>query len=302
MIKILVVDDNEMDRVLVTHLLSDLYEFVYASDGVQGLELCESEEPDLVVTDLVMPNMDGMQLLRQLQSRFPDIPVIMMTSEGSEATASEAIDCGAASYVPKRQLSDKLSQTVNQVVDLMRADRDYLRLLERLTYSRYAFKLENDLSLIEPLVEFVQQIAFAEGICTQGNRHRLGVALDEALFNAIYHGNLQLPIEHMQSVRNSARQDTPNRLVQDRCKDATYGGRRVLVYITCTVEQIKVVIEDEGKGFDHSHFARENRAHVNSDQHRGILLIASIMDEVIYNEEGNCVTLIKKRESSQEEV
>jgi CheY-like chemotaxis protein len=300
MIKILVVDDNEMDRVLVTHLLSDLYEYVYASDGAQGLEVCEAEQPDLVVTDLIMPNMDGMQMLSELQVRHPEVPVIIMTSEGSEITAAEAIDRGAASYVPKRYLSERLSQTVNQIVELMRADRDYIRLLQRLTHSRYVFELENDFSLIEPLVEFVQQIAFAEGICNQGSRHRLGVALDEALFNAMYHGNLQLPLEHIQLVRNAVRQDGSNSIVEERCKDPTYSERAVLVYVTCDVKQIKIVIEDQGNGFDHARFTKVNRQYVDSNHHRGILLMESIMDEVTYNEAGNRVTLVKSGQTTGE--
>ena len=238
MTKTLVVDDNEIDRVLVTHLLSDLYEFVYASDGAQGLAVCESEKPDVVVTDLIMPNMDGMQMLSEMQVRYPEIPVIMMTSEGSESTASEAMDRGAASYVPKLHLSDRLCQTVNQVVDLMRADRNYVRLLHRLTYSRYVYELENDFTLIEPLVEFVQQIAFAEGICDEGSRNRLGVALDEALFNAMYHGNLELPRERIQTVRNLVHQDVPNPIVDERLKDPAYGERKVLVFITCTSKEL----------------------------------------------------------------
>jgi len=300
MTKILVVDDNEMDRVLVTHLLSDLYEFVYASDGAQGLAVCESECPDVVVTDLIMPNMDGMQMLSELHARHPEIPVIMMTSEGSESTAAEAMDRGAASYVAKRHLSDRLCQTVNQVVDLMRADRDYVRLLHRLTYSRYVYELENDFSLIEPLVEFVQQIAFAEGICHEGSRNRLGVALGEALFNAMYHGNLELPREQIHMVRNWVHQeDVPNPIVEERLKDPAYGERKVLVFITCTVEKLQVVIEDQGNGFDHQCFSKECRSKINSSLHRGILLIASIMDEVIYNDAGNRVTLTKTRETSR---
>ena len=109
MTKILIVDDNEMDRVLATHLLSEHYEIVHASDGEEGLAVCEAEMPDVVVTDYIMPKLDGMQLLDALQSRHPDIPVILITSEGSEMTASEALDRGASSYVPKNQVPERLS-------------------------------------------------------------------------------------------------------------------------------------------------------------------------------------------------
>ena len=70
-IKILIVDDNEMDRVLASHLLSDLFDFVYATDGVEGLTMCDSVMPDLVITDMLMPNMGGMEMLTELQKRYP---------------------------------------------------------------------------------------------------------------------------------------------------------------------------------------------------------------------------------------
>jgi len=57
------------------------------------------------------------------------------------------------------------------------------------------------------------------------------------------------------------------------------------------------VIEDQGNGFDHKCFSKEFRSKIDSNQHRGISLIASIMDEVIYNDEGNRVTLTKSRET-----
>ncbi len=295
MTKILIVDDNEMDRVLAAHLLSNHYEVIHASDGEEGLALCESECPDVVVTDLVMPRLDGMQLLDELQVRHPDIPVIMITSEGSEATAAEALDRGASSYVPKMHVPERLSETVDQVVDLMRADRDYARLLQRMTYCRYTFVLENDFTLIEPLVEFLQQIAFSEGFCNEGSRSRLGIALHEALFNAMYHGNLELPEEANQLVRNLVREGRPIPIVNERREDANFENRRVLVDIKTTMDDMKIVIQDEGDGFDHSRFGGSNGSSRDSDSHRGIVLIKSIMDQVAYNDEGNKLTLVKRR-------
>ncbi len=147
---------------------------------------------------------------------------------------------GAASYVPKRTLSERLSQAVNQVVDVMRADRNYIRLLERMAYSRYAFKLENDFSLIAPLVEFIQQIAFSEGLCSPSSRQRLGVAIDEALFNAMYHGNLELPKEHIQQVRVALQQETTCPIVDQRCNHPAFGARRVDVHVFALVSNSKL--------------------------------------------------------------
>ena len=150
----------------------------------------------------------------------------MMTADGSESTAAEAIRRGAISYVPKRQLPERLKETVEQVLELTQANRDYARLLERLEYSHYRYEFENDFSIIEPLVEFVQQIAFVRGACGEGTRHQIGIALDEALFNAIYHGNLELPPESSQQVRSHLRNGDAVALVDKRLRDQKYSGRQ----------------------------------------------------------------------------
>ena len=248
-IKVLIVDDSEMDRLLASHLLSDLYEFVFAGNGREALEVCDAEDPDLVVTDIVMPEMDGMEMLCAMQERYPEIPVIVMTSEGSEDIASQALELGAASYVPKSMLSERLKETVDQIVDMMRADRDYARLLDRMTFCNYRYELENDFTLIEHLVEFIQQIGFTHGICSEGNRHRLGIAIEEALFNAMYHGNLELPSDMMGEVRTRYRENLPIPSVEEKLADPKYAERTVTVDVSASASELRIVIEDQGNGF-----------------------------------------------------
>lgn len=295
MIKILIVDDDPLYRVLVTHLLSEHYEVVHAEDGQEGLSVCESARPDVVVTDLMMPHMDGMELLSVLQMRYPEIPVIMMTAEGTETTATEAMQRGAASYVPKPQVPERLKETVDQIVDLARADRDYARLTQRIRYCRYIYQLESDFTLIAPLVEFVQQVAIVQGICSQGSRHRIGVALEEALLNAMYHGNLQLPAAWHQELRSLLRDGKPLPMVEERCRDPLYADRRVLVDVTANEQEIRLVIQDQGQGFCHQRLRRDQRSPEVSSEHRGILLIESIMDDVSFNDVGNQITMVKTR-------
>ena len=298
MIKILIVEDNEMDRVLVTHLLSDHYEFVYATDGDEGLTKCDSESPDIVVSDIVMPTMNGLEMLSVLQARHPQIPVIMMTAKGDEATATEAMELGAASYVPKTDLPDLLRETVDQVVDMMRVDRDYARLLEHMSSCRYRFELENDLSLIEPLVEFVQQITFAQGICHEGDRHRIGVALEQAFFNAIYHGNLELPAAKVQEIRQLYRDGQVIELVNQRLQDPSFASRTVVVDIKATDDELRISIRDEGDGSHYAPFLDARQPELDPDRHRDLVLMKTIMDEISFNQNGSQITMVKSRERS----
>ena len=114
MAKILVVDDSLTDRALAGGLLKKSFECAIseAPDGEAALSQIEQDPPDLVLTDLEMPGLNGLQLVAAIKEDHPLIPVILMTAKGSEETAAQALQLGAASYVPKRRLADDLASTV----------------------------------------------------------------------------------------------------------------------------------------------------------------------------------------------
>ncbi len=138
MATVLVVDDSAVDRRLVGGLLGKKFpdSIEYAADGVEALARMKTVAPDVVVTDLTMPAMDGLELVRRVRKEHPEIPVILMTAYGSESLALEALNQGAASYVPKSQLGDRLVDTVEEVLSLSRADRHHARLLDCLKAAR----------------------------------------------------------------------------------------------------------------------------------------------------------------------
>ena len=150
MSKILIVDDALTDRALVGGLLSKsmdctIYE---AADGKEALSQIEEYQPDLVLTDLDMPLMNGMELVTAVKDENPLIPVILMTAKGSEDIASRALRRGAASYVPKRRLAEDLVSTVERVLNASRQNRIHTRLMHFLTQNECTFVLPNDLTLI----------------------------------------------------------------------------------------------------------------------------------------------------------
>ncbi len=99
--RILVVDDEpQLTRVLRTGLKSRGYDVRAAADGLAGLETFNDWHPDLVITDLAMPNMDGLELCRQLRA-ISRIPIIVLSAKGEEKTKVEALDIGADDFVTK---------------------------------------------------------------------------------------------------------------------------------------------------------------------------------------------------------
>jgi two-component system KDP operon response regulator KdpE len=98
---ILVVDDeSQITRVLRTSLSSHGYDIRAANDGETALEIMKDWTPDLVITDLAMPNMDGLELCRQLRART-QVPIIVLSVRGEERTKVKALDAGADDYVTK---------------------------------------------------------------------------------------------------------------------------------------------------------------------------------------------------------
>ncbi len=106
--RILVVDDEpQLTRVLRTGLKSRGYEVRVAADGISALETFSDWKPDLVITDLSMPNMDGLELCRRLRAISP-VPIIVLTAKGEEKTKVAALDIGADDYVTKPFGMDEL--------------------------------------------------------------------------------------------------------------------------------------------------------------------------------------------------
>lgn len=99
--RILVVDDEpQLTRVLRTGLKSHGYDVRVAADGLAGFEAFNDWRPNLVITDLAMPNMDGLELCRQLRT-LSQVPIIVLSAKGEEKTKIEALDLGADDFVTK---------------------------------------------------------------------------------------------------------------------------------------------------------------------------------------------------------
>ena len=114
-IRVLIVDDHAMlRRGLVTFLLSfdDLELVGEAANGVEALRLCGQVQPDVVLMDLVMPNMDGATATRAIRQRYPQVQVIALTSFREEELVRGALEAGAIGYLLKNVPADELAEAV----------------------------------------------------------------------------------------------------------------------------------------------------------------------------------------------
>lgn len=292
---ILVVDDSQVDRRLMGKFLSKDVDWLiqYAENGEQAMDQIRDALPDVVVTDLLMPEMDGIELVTAVRDHYPDLPVILATAHGSEALAVEALDRGAASYVPKSDLADKLIDTVEQVLGMASSGRRCDRLSSCLANHQYTFRLDNDPELIAPLVDRVQQAILEMKLCNPTQRMHAGIAMEEALLNALYHGNLELSGEHWREHRANLRQGVLSDPVKQRQHEPPYCDRTIDMQIDISPQKARFVIRDQGPGFDIAAVPKRHDPETLQEHGgRGLVLMRNFMDQLAFNEHGNEVTMV----------
>ena len=294
MTSLLVVDDSAVDRRFVGGLLEAAPDWAvrFAHNGAEALAAMEQAHTDLVITDLVMPEMDGLELVGAIRSRYPRVPVILITGEGSGDIAVAALRKGAAGFVPKQELANDLLDSIRNVLAISGDQARHARLIESMERNECLFVIDNDVTLFPALVGFLQESAMQIGLCDETERVRIGIALEEAIANAVYHGNLEIDssLREIDAGQYEA-------LLEQRRHQSPYCHRRIHVKATLTRTEGLFVIRDEGPGFDPTNLPNPtDPANLEKITGRGVLLMRSFMDDVTYNSKGNEVTLHKRRE------
>ena len=296
MANILVVDDSSVERRIVASLLEKKANLkaTEIDNAKDALALIAQDPPDLIITDLMMPGMDGMALLEKVCATYPGLPVVMMTAFGNEETVVDALRRGAVSYVSKKMLTTALVPTVTEVLDMAQANRQKQRIQAYMTYTEHRFVLENDPKLITPLVGYLQSMMTRRQVCDENVLVQTGIALCEALMNGLYHGNLELS----SSLREQG-EVAFDASARERNALKPYRDRRLHVTARVSPTEAVYIIRDEGPGFDPSGLPDPTDPdNLEKLSGRGLLLIRTFMDSVAFNETGNEITMVLKKRDS----
>jgi two-component system, OmpR family, KDP operon response regulator KdpE len=214
--RILVVDDEpQITRVLRTALTGSGYEVRTANDGHAGLRSAREWQPDLVVTDISMPNMNGIELCRQLRSES-SLPIIVLSVKGEEKTKVEALDAGADDYVTKPVGMDELLARVRRNLARTQPTEDSARRTMtigdfRIDADAFRVSLKNsDVRLTPKEFELLLYLA----------RHASRVVTHRALLLAIWGPNSVEQPEHLRVLVAQLRKkidsaDTPRYIITE---------------------------------------------------------------------------------------
>jgi len=291
MAHVLVIDDLPNERKSLQSVLKvGNHEMSIVDNASDGLAFLESRLPDVLLVDVSTVGLDATEFVECAHKKCPRLPILLMSSQGQEKEVIQALQKGASSYVPRDLLAEELASTLSDVLAYSKEEDSQHRLMSQMTELSCQFQLENDRTLVPPLVSHLQGHIGRMGVCDESDLVRVGIALDEALVNALQHGNLELDSK----LREQG--DAYHELAVERINQSPYSERLLHIAFHLTKDALEIVIRDEGPGFEVASLPDpRDPANVDRVSGRGILLMRTFMDEVIFNERGNQVTLRKAR-------
>ena len=188
--KILIVDD-EIDAL---ELMQELFESkgyvpITATNGLEALNLIRSQEPDLVLTDIRMPEMNGMQLLEVMNKEYPNIPVIMVTAHGTIETAVEAMKLGAKDYILKPLRLDEILAKIERITQLSSLIKENEYLLSKLQQTYDFTNMIGKTDKIQKLFRLVEEVAATNTTVLIRGESGTG---KELIANAIHYNSLRV--------------------------------------------------------------------------------------------------------------
>lgn len=132
--KILIVDDEPDMLKLLSMILREKtpYEITVTNNPIEAVELAKNENFDVVITDLKMPGLDGLQLLEEVKKRDEDVPVIIITAYGTIESATEAIEKGGFDFITKPFKKEQILFTIEKAIKWLRVQRENRMLKEKL--------------------------------------------------------------------------------------------------------------------------------------------------------------------------
>ncbi|MCO8121790.1 response regulator [Stieleria sp. TO1_6] len=290
---ILVVDDSATQSFLISRILQDQGNTVLnAANGIEALQVLQDNTVDLVVTDMQMPEMNGVQLIRKMRSTCPLIPAILVTAFGSEDLAAEALGTGAANYISKEHAGILLAETVRRVIRFVDANAESLDLKGALTRSKYEFIIDCDIERIDPLACLMVRLMATMNVLHTGDRIRMAEALRYLLFHSIVHCNLEEPV-------HTAPMSTADALTLVSAKHRDESARQ----LTDRIVTLRFDVNDRRAKFRVSHDGAGDSIRkaplpgtpqsFADERGRGMLLLTSVMDEVRIDHNNASVTLVK---------
>lgn len=297
--RILLIDDEEFTRrELGGYLEDEGYSIITASDGEEGIKLFEKLLPELVLTDVKMPKMDGFDVLKVIKEKRPETRVIILTGHGDENMVIKALKNGANDYIKKPIHLNHLNESIIKAVESVKNLKKTIFNATNISNLNMDLSISNNLDAIYGVTNYITNLNHR--YFTKASCEKIKLALIECLRNSIEHGNLEIGYDEKNEYLEEG---TFTKELNHRKSLEKYKDRKVFLNYILDKNKVCYVIKDEGKGFDWENLPNaEEPDNIFKRNGRGILLIKLMMDEVSFNENGNEITIIKYSDLTNESV
>lgn len=296
--KILVVEDEAPIRHLLKRTIEGLgYQVEQAEDGSVGLEKFRSFEPDIVLTDILMPKKNGLELLEDIRRLNADAIVIMVTAFGSAEYTLQALRLRANDYIIKPFRPKVLREYLDKYRDIIDNRTVEHELLGRFTERHFKMEFGNHLDLVNRLAD--KMMLETQNLIPRASRLGVHLGLVEMITNAIEHGNLEIDF-HMKSEALEGDIGDWQNLISARLAQPELARRMVRIEFNMNQQFCEWLITDEGPGFDwRNRPDPDDPEMLLAANGRGITLASLQFEELEYNDSGNQVRFRKYLQSPE---
>lgn len=285
---VLVIDPcPETQARILHHVQGRGFSIIAASDPSTALATIDLAAPDIVITDLFLPEGAGLALTKELRSRHEPCPVIVMAQDAPEPAVVHALRAGAVDYLHKPVGEEELAHALQRARHRLPGDLADMPGVRR---SEYRLTIDSNPAHIPGVISWL--IKTTASTLPEIQRLHLRGTLQELLFNAVEHGNLEIFYQEKQQALAADRYEelVKQRLTQSRLKD-----RQITIHVSCDkdAKSLSYSIADEGKGFRWRSLLDRSQAACSSEDAngRGIFLARSFFPSLTYNDRGNEVTI-----------
>ncbi|MFA4794751.1 ATP-binding response regulator [Leptospira kirschneri] len=296
--RILFLDDEEMIRDLFREIFGIIHDITLIGSAEEALEVCKDKSFDLIITDVRLPKMSGIDFISRLRDKEINTPFIVITGNQDIEISIRALRLGAVDFFIKPFRMDAIRHSLQKFENLFIFSQELISKNHfQLTHSKQNFAINPSLKNLNQYVNLVMRsISLIPGIHTD-DILSIKLALYELLGNAIEHGFAGISYEHKASLLSSDVDYVDH--VDQICSNI---NECVLLEIGFEDQKVYVSLKDRGAGFDPSKVpdpvTDPNASYLSG---RGIFLARMNVDELVYNDIGNEVSFSKtlKRANSK---
>ena len=288
---IMLVEDEELNLRMMEGMLSHLgHRLILARSGREALKKYNKFLPDIVILDILMPKISGIEVLKEIRNRNVGTIVIMVTASNKEEHAIESLRLGANNYLKKPVHYDDLIPLIHKYNSTIQKRTMQKLVLSKMVSRKFIMEIENDLQLIPKIAQYLA--TESSTLFDKDEIVSINLALLELLANAFEHGNLGISYSDKSKAIIEKRLD---RLYEERLNSPKYTNRKIIIEFSMEKDYCEWIITDQGDGFNSSEYTQIDNDDRDNEHGRGIFISRFHLDELEYLGNGNKVRALKKK-------